>query len=163
MISFKLLVPILFNYQRIFLLGLMSVFWASLSLPSQPDSCIPLSLIGGKGHEVEKKVTIPAIPGIFAHNWNTDWSIPNYTRFHSYKAVVVSEQGGIFDVKMYLKYSDETADPFYEQSNLELDAGVPLNIDVTSRRREQPYQVNLLVGGVKATGNKYRASVYACH
>lgn len=140
----------------------MTVFWEGFSLPTKAESCIPLSVIGGKGHEVEKTVTIPAIPGFFAHNWNTDWAIPTDTKFNNYKAVVISDSDGIFDVKMYLKYSDETSDPFYEQKNIELTANDPLKIKITGRRKEQPYQVNLLVGGMKASGYKYRASVYGC-
>ena len=140
----------------------MGFVWSNFSLPSKAESCIPLSVIGGKGNEVEKTVTIPAVPGFFAHNWNTDWSIPNHTTFHNYKAVVVSDKGGSFDVKMYLKYSDETADPFYEQENVKIAANDPLKIEITSRRREQPYQVNLLVGGIQASGYKYRAYVYGC-
>ena len=162
MLKSKCLTPIFFHSKRILVVGLMGAFGNSLSLPSKAESCIPLSLIGGKGHVVEKTVTIPAIPGIFAHNWNTDWSIPNHSKFRNYKAVVVSDAGGVFDVKMYLKYSDETADPFYEQSNLKLSASELLKVEMIGRRREQPYQVNLLVGGVKASGKQYRASVYAC-
>ena len=162
MLESKILFPRLFPSKRLLMLGLIGLCWSVFSSPSKAESCIPLSLIGGKGHEVEKIVTIPAIPGFFAHNWNTDWSIPNHTLFRNYKAVVVSEDGGTFDVKMYLKYSDETADPFYEQNNVEIVASEPLKIEITSRRREQPYQINLLVGGIQASGHKYRASVYAC-
>jgi hypothetical protein len=162
MLNPKILSLRLFHSQHIFLVGLMGIFWGNFSLPGKAESCIPLSVIGGKGHEVEKTVTIPAIPGFFAHNWNTDWAIPTDTKFKNYKAVVISDSDGIFDVKMYLKYSDETSDPFYEQKNIELTANDPLNIKITGRRQEQPYQVNLLVGGMKASGYKYRASVYGC-
>ena len=162
MLKSKIVLPILFRSKHLLMVGLMGLFWSSFSLPTKAESCVPLSVIGGKGHEVEKTVTIPAIPGFFGHNWNTDWAIPNHTKFSNYKAVVLSDKGGIFDVKMYLKYSDETADPFYEQNNIELAASEPLKIEAIGRRREQPYQVNLLVGGIKASGNKYRASVYGC-
>lgn len=38
-------------------------------------------------------------------------------------------------------------------------ACVPKNISATSGRREQTYQLNIFVGGVKSIRNQYRASV----
>ncbi len=149
-------------YKHIFTIGLISVSVTNFVLPVQAQKCIPLSLVGGKGNEVEKKVTIPSVFPFSRNNWNTDWSIPNTQKFRSYKAIIVSDEGGIFDVKMYLKYSDETADPFYEQNDLELLPQEPLDIKINGRRKEQPYQVNLLMGGIEAAGNQYRASVFGC-
>ena len=104
------------------IIGFIIVGLSFLKLPSQAQTkCTPLPLVGGKGSEVDKTITAPTIPGPFgikiaSDNWNTDWSIPNPQIFKSYKVEMISEEGGTFTVKMYLKYSDETADPFYERN-----------------------------------------------
>lgn len=154
-------------HKIIFFLGWVITFLTTANIPVKAQKCTPLPLVGGKGTEVEKTITTPSIPGPFgiqiaSDNWNTDWAIPNTKRFRSYKARIISDEGGTFNIKMYLKYSDDTADPFYEQNDFELDAKKPLEIKTTSRRQEQPYQLNIFVGGIKSIGSQYRASVFGC-
>jgi hypothetical protein len=69
-----------------------------------------LSLLGGQGSEVTKTVSPPTIPGPFGikvtrNNWNTDWAVPGGRKFKSFVTTIVSEDGGSFDIRMFLKYS----------------------------------------------------------
>ena len=147
--------------------GVITTLITSATLPAYAQQCTPLPLVGGVGTEVKKTITTPSIPGPFGikvarDNWNTDWSVPNPQRFTSYKATIVSESTSDYSIKMYLKYPDETADLYYEQNDITVQAGKPLELKTSSRRNEQPYQVNLFVGGISSVGNEYRASVYGC-
>jgi hypothetical protein len=144
-------------------IGLLTTFLTGWNLPTRAEKCVPLSVVGGSGNEVTKTVTMTRIPGFFRDNWNTDWAIPNTNRFSSYKAVIVSTQEGQFDIKMYLKYSDGTADPFYEQNNFTINPKNPLKVEINSRRREQPYQLNMSIGGLNAVGYEYKAYAYGCN
>ena len=144
-------------------LGLLNI----ANSPVQAQRCTTLPLVGGVGTKVEKTITTPSIPGPFgikiaSDNWNTDWSVPNSRTYNNYKATIVSETTGSYSIKLYLKYADETADLFYEQNDITLQAGKPLEISATSRRRDQPYQVNVFVGGISSVGNNYTASVVGC-
>lgn len=119
----------------------------SVSLPAKSQACTLLALVGGEGSEVEKTIYIPTIPGLFGvritrNNWNTDWIVPPAQQFKSFAATIVSQEGGVFDIRMYLKYSDETEDKFYDVSNSRLNAGEPLELRAIPRHNEQPYQVN---------------------
>ena len=150
-----------------FSIALIFTFWAGLSLPAKAEKCVALPLVGGEGTEVEKTITTPSIPGPFGikvttDNWNTDWAIPNSKKFNSYRATIVSEEGGNFIIKMYLKYSDDTADSFYDKSETTLSPKQPLIVNTKSSREEQPYQLNIFVGGVQSIGNKYKATVFGC-
>ena len=139
----------------------------SLAMPANAQTCTPLQLVGGEGSEVTKTVTVPTIPGPFGiritrNNWNTDWAVPGGQRFQRFAVTMVSEDGGKFDIRLYLKYSDQTADQFYEVNNEQLKPTVPLELTATSRPDDQPYQVNLFVGGVESIGDTYTASVEGC-
>lgn len=142
-------------------LGLASPAWA--------QTCQPLAVVGGEGSEVVKEISPPAVPFVpfipFAktrNNWNTDWAVPGGAQFREFIATITAEEGGKFDIEMYLKYSDQTADLFYDQNNFELGAGEPLEITATARPEEQPYQVNLYIGGIDAVGKDITASVVGC-
>jgi hypothetical protein len=138
-----------------------------LTSSSQAETCTPLSLVGGQGSEVDKTVSQPTIPGPFGidithNNWNTDWAVSGNNNYKYFIATIVSEQGGSFDIKMYLKYSNQTATEFYNTSGVQLKAGKPLKIEATPRPDDEPYQVNLFIGGLNHIGNNYKASVVGC-
>ena len=139
----------------------------SFPLSTQAETCTPLSLVGGQGSEVTKTVSQPTIPGPFGiditrNNWNTDWAVPSERNFRRFVATIVSENGGSFDIKMYLKYSDQTTGEFYNTDGVQLNPGKPLTIDATPRPEDEPYQVNLFVGGLEHIGSSYKASVVGC-
>jgi hypothetical protein len=139
----------------------------TLDSPSRAESCTLLPLVGGQGSEVTKTVTTPTIPGPFGlqitrNNWNTDWAVPGNQQFSRFIVTMASAQGGQFNIRMYLKYSDQTAGEFYNTEGVPLKPGQPLTIEATSRSGDDPYQVNLFVGGLSSIGKTYTASVMGC-
>ncbi len=139
----------------------------SLDLPVQAQTCTPISVVGGQGNEVTKTVAQPTIPGplginITRNNWNTDWAVPGNANFRRFVATITSNDRGPFDIKMYLKYSDQTADEFFNQQGVELTPGTPLKIEAAPRPEDSPYQVNLFVNGIASLGRTYTASVVGC-
>jgi hypothetical protein len=145
----------------------ISAILLSVQLPTQAQTCTPLSLVGGQGSEVTKTVSGPTIPGPFGikvkrNNWNTDWAVPGGRKFKSFVATIVSEDGGSFDIRMFLKYSDQTAGEFFNQNGTQLEPGKPLKIEATPRPEDNPFQVNIFVNGLSAIGQTYRASVVGC-
>lgn len=126
------------------------------------ETCTPLELVGGQGSSVTKTVTIPSL-GITRTNWNTDWSVPSNRQFKRFEAQITSEKNNSYKIEMYLKYSDGTASEFYNTNEVRIMADTPLEIEATPRPKKQPYQVNLLIGGLKATGQTYTAQVVGCY
>ncbi|NET33202.1 MAG: hypothetical protein F6K19_14480 [Cyanothece sp. SIO1E1] len=145
----------------------ISVALLGVNLPARSETCYDLPLVGGEGSEVAKSVSPPGIPGpfgirAFRDNWNTDWVVISGKKFKRFVATLASEGGGSFDINLFLKYSDETNDEFYDENDHRLEAGESLAIEATPRINRQPYQVNLRVGGLDNIGNSYTASVVAC-
>lgn len=138
-----------------------------LPLATRAETCMPISVVGGQGSEVTKTVSPPTIPGPFGitishNNWNTDWAVPGDRYFQRFIATITAEKGGEFDIRMYLKYSDQTADESYNVQAYQLEPQQPLTIKGMPRPNNQPYQINLFVGGLKATDKTYKASVQGC-
>ena len=145
----------------------ISAIFLSVQLPTLAQTCTPLSLVGGQGSEVTKTVSGPTIPGPFGikikrNNWNTDWAVPGRRKFKSFVGTIVSDNGGSFDIRMFLKYSDQTAEEFFNQNGTRLEPGKPLRIEATPRLQDSPFQVNIFVNGLSAIGLTYRASVVGC-
>lgn len=154
-------------FYRSTVLGILASI-LSLNLPVQAQTCTPLSLVGGTGSEITKTVAQPTIPGPFGvkitrNNWNTDWAIPGGKNLSRYVTTVTSSDGGTFDIRLFLKYSDQSEDEFFNSNQMTLAAGQPLTIEATPRSvKDQPFQVNLFVNGVASIGETYTASVVGC-
>jgi hypothetical protein len=139
-----------------------------LQFPVKAETCQPIPLVGGEGSTVTKTVSQPTIPTLFGvditrNNWNTDWAVPTKNSdFRRYLVKVSSSEGGSFDVKMYLKYSDQTADEFFDKQNINITPDQPLKIESAPRENAQPYQVNLFVGSLQSLGKTYTAEVMGC-
>lgn len=141
-------------------------------LPRFPQSCQPISIVGGTGSEVTKTTTIPGLPiplplpiGVGARtrdNWNTDWVVPTNQTFRTFMVVLMPRHNARYSISMYLKYGDDTADKFYDRTT-QLPANEPLVIEAEPRLDFQPYQVNVRVGGVDSVGVRYTVAVAACH
>jgi hypothetical protein len=149
-------------------LGLLSLSIALNSPARSADTCTPISLVGGQGSEVTKTVSPPTVPGplgikITRNNWNTDWAVPGGRRFRRFVATVSSPDGGSFDIRLFLKYSDQTADELFNTDSLRIEPGKPLTIEAMVREQDQPYQVNLFANGINHIGNTYTASVVGCY
>jgi hypothetical protein len=142
-------------------------------LEASAETCVPIPLVGGKGDRVIKTVSPPTIPAgplgmlgidITNNNWNTDWALPGEGKpFQRFIISIVSSDVGPFEIRAYLKYSDQTADRFFNQEAIQIPDDKPLLIKAFPRPNEQPYQVNLFVAGVEALGKSYSATVVGCY
>ncbi|MEO0538854.1 MAG: hypothetical protein AAF215_33970 [Cyanobacteria bacterium P01_A01_bin.123] len=128
---------------------------------AQAQSCVPLGVVEGESTEVTKVVSPPGL-FVLQSNWNTDFIVPSNGNFTEFVATVVSTDGTIYDIDVNLKYSDNTVDMPYSRRSINLVENEPLEISVPSRVGENPFQVNLRVGGIEAEGNTYTASVMGC-
>ena len=144
---------------------------ASLPLSAQ-NRCSLLKVVGGEANQtvVSKKVSPPGafIPVPFVtpkirNNWNTDFEVPSNVSFTKYIAKIesISTKKATFSTSMFLKYSNDTADETYK-GDIQLTPGQSTELRANPRRGEQPYQVNLLIGGFNAVGHSYKLSVRGC-
>lgn len=128
--------------------------------PAIAQTCTPLEVVGGNGAtHVRKTVTLPGVLFIDS-NWNTDFVVT--VPYSYYVATVVSHSGNPYDVQVFLKYPDGTADESYSAENLSIAQNAPLVITAEPRARSNPFQVNVEVGGLNAEGNTYSAYVSGC-
>jgi hypothetical protein len=127
------------------------------------QDCTPLDVIGAQGTEVTKTVSAPGII-LTRDNWNTDFVVPNNNGFWRYVAILTSESDkkANFTVEMFLKYGNGTSDKTFE-GNVGLEPGESREIVSSPRIEQQPYQVNLSVGGIGSVGKAYRLSVQGCN
>ncbi|WP_342596978.1 hypothetical protein VKI21_15910 [Cyanobacterium aponinum UTEX 3222] len=156
------------NINSLSIVSFLGIFFA-LQIPVSAENCTPIPLVGGQGSTVTKTVSTPTIPAPFGinitrNNWNTDWAVPsNNNTFRRYLVEISSNDGGPFDIRIYLKYSDQTADQFFNQEAVNIVTNKPLKIESTPRPDAQPYQVNLFVGGLESLGKTYTAIVMGCY
>jgi hypothetical protein len=155
-------------FSRIAALGLLASF-LGLSLPVQAQNCVPIPLVGKpQTNEVTKTVAQPTLPGPFGvkitrNNWNTDWAVSSNADFSRYVATITARDGGTFDIRLFLKYSDQTEDEYFNNREQRLVAGETLTIEARPRSaQDQPFHVNLFVNGIPALGRTYTASVVGC-
>ncbi|PSF30985.1 hypothetical protein C7H19_23455 [Aphanothece hegewaldii CCALA 016] len=157
-------------FERVTILGILASF-LSLNLPVQAETCTPIPVAGSQDNTITKKVSPPTIPAgplgivgvdVVRNNWNTDWAIPGDIAFRRFVVTLNSNDGGPFEIRMYLKYSDQTAGEFFNSESVQFQAGKPLILEATPRPEDEPYQVNLFVNGVEAIDRTYTASVVGC-
>ena len=130
--------------------GLLSLSAVLLSshLPAAAQNCRPLSLLGGEGSEVTKTVSQPTVPGPFGvtitrNNWNTDWAVPGGRSFQRFIVTVSVPRAASFDIRLFLKYSDQTNEEFFNTNGVRIEPDKPLTITATVRANDQPFLVNL--------------------
>lgn len=151
----------LLNQSNLKFLGLSMVL-CLISTPSvQAQVCRPLKLIGGEGTRVKKTVS-PISTLITNNNWNTDFAVPGGVPFSRYVATIVPENNANYDLKLNLKYSDNTSSEFYNQNNVAVKVRKPINMTAETGTQSEPYQINVFVGGISAIGNTYTVSVLGC-
>jgi hypothetical protein len=141
-------------------------------LPSSPASsapqsvpvCTPLKVVGGIGTSVTKAVSPPA-PGLFSrNNWNTDFTVPNGANFSKYIANLnaLSSTGRNFKVQMNLKYPNGTNGQEFDSWVL-LAGGQSQQFTARPRVDMQPFQINMVVGGLDAMNTEYTLTVSGCN
>ncbi|WP_225902708.1 hypothetical protein [Pseudanabaena sp. PCC 6802] len=133
----------------------------SMTSGVEARNCRPLEVVGGAGTVVEKKIT-PGGTLLTNDNWNTDFAVPSGTNFNLYTATITPKDNANYAIKLFLKYSNNTLDKFYDQTT-PLKKGKPLVITGEPRARESPYQINVLVGGLEAIGTEYLLTVSGCY
>jgi hypothetical protein len=133
------------------------------------DRCVPIPLVGGEGNTVTKRVSGPTIPGpipgvdLTRNNRNTDWSVRGGSKRYRYFVVTInSNDEGPFDIRFFLKYSDQTTGEFFNNQRTIIQPKQPLVVRADVRPNDKPYQVNLFVNGVQGIGKTYTASVVGC-
>ncbi len=147
-------------------MGIIAVISAGLgyatlarNLPVQAQTCYALRVVGAQSTQVQKKVSAPGT--LFSRsNWNTDFAVPSGQSFSRFVATVLPQNGGEYKVQMALKYNNNTADQVYNQT-VTLPEKKPFTISGATRNNATPYQVNVSVGGLAATGNSYTVSACA--
>jgi hypothetical protein len=143
-------------------LGVASILLGlSFASSAQAETCAALNVIGGTGTEVKKTVS-PVSTLVSNNNWNTDFAIPSGSTFNRYVATIVPENNANYDVKLILKYSDNSSSGAYRKDNVAVKVGQPLRLVGTPRANSDPFQVNVFVGGINAIGNTYTVSVLGC-
>jgi len=135
------------------------------SLPVQAETCQALMPVGGNNTTVTKTVSQPSIP-LFGpiglnNDWNTDFIVESNANYKNYKVILLPTSNGEYSIRTYLKYSDNTADNFYDQKP-SLTANKPLVITGFPRSQQQPYQVNVFVGDLVSLGKGYQVTVEGC-
>jgi hypothetical protein len=155
------------NPYRLAFLTLVSCLCLSTT-EVKAETCTPLQLVGGEGSRVTKTVSQPTIPGpwginITGNNWNTDWAVPGGRMWKNFKVKVTSEQEQSFNVRMFLKFADQTSEEGYNQTAVVISPTKPLSVRLKPKNNQQPFQVNLFVGDVKNIGQTYTAEVSACY
>jgi hypothetical protein len=140
---------------------LLGVAFTSPIESVKAQTCVPLKVIGGNGTKVKKTVS-PLSTLVTNNNWNTDFAVPGGRSFNRYVATIVPENNANYDVKLNLKYSDNTSNESDRQDNIAVKARQPLRLEGIPRSQSEPFQVNVFVGGNSATGNTYTLSVSGC-
>ncbi|WP_223342640.1 MULTISPECIES: hypothetical protein [unclassified Synechocystis] len=142
-----------------------------LASPGHAETCVPIPLVGGQGNSVTKTVAVPTIPAgplgmlginITRNNWNTDWAVPGRTVFKKFVMTITSAESNPFDIRMFLKYSDQTATELFNQQGFVFKPNTPLEIVGNATAEDQPYQVNLFVNGLDSLGKTYTATLVGC-
>jgi hypothetical protein len=125
--------------------------------PVQAQNCSALRAVESQSTQIDKKVSAPGAI-VSRSNWNTDFVVPSEQVFSRFFVTVLPKNGGEYKVQMALKYNNNTSDQVYNQT-VKLPERKPFTISGVKRANATPYQVNVSVGGLAATGNSYTVSV----
>ncbi|MGK7910347.1 MAG: hypothetical protein AB4050_02530 [Synechococcus sp.] len=131
-----------------------------------PEGCTALPVIGGEGTEVTKTASPGRVPNLyliwFAPNWNTDFEVLEEANYSRYYAAVLSEDIGNYDIEMFLKYEDGTADLVHEEDRYPMSEQHLHVFSGEPRAEVQPYEVNLEIGGPGTVQDTYSLQVFGC-
>jgi hypothetical protein len=157
------------NFQKALIatgIGLVSAAFVGPKLVNSDPAiaqrnCTPLEVVGAFETNIEKTVSPPST-GITQSNWNTDFVVSDNYDADRFFARIVAEDAGEYDIEVYLKYPDDTADEVFNEEAVDLEAGESIIIPAYPRVSQDPYQVNVEVGGIQALGHTYWVSVEGC-
>jgi hypothetical protein len=143
-------------------------FFGFFPLTTKAETCMPLPVVGGEGSEITKTISHPNIPGpagirIARNNWNTDWAVPGGKNFRNFVATITSETNNTFNIRVYLKFSDQTSTRIFRSKDVEIGPKNPLVVRAEATPNDQPFQVNVWAGGLPNIGKTYTALVVGCY
>jgi hypothetical protein len=118
----------------------------------------PLQVVEGDGTQVRKHVSLPGTL-ITDNNWNTDFAVPGNSNFQRYETIITPQKNAKYNIRVNLKYSDDTYDEAYNARGVHLHKGEPLIITAAPRSNMTPYQINVNVGDLSSLGNPYTVKV----
>jgi FecR protein len=125
------------------------------------QTCTTLPVLGIKTEKetvVQKTVEWSPISG---GNRDTDFIIPSDQSFQRFWVKIVSQKLERGDIRVYLKYKDDTPGQFFAQQSVEqADTKYTLAIP---RSGNYPYQVNVRIGDLTLIGKSYILSVDGCN
>ncbi|MGK7908922.1 MAG: hypothetical protein AB4040_17075 [Synechococcus sp.] len=131
-----------------------------------PEGCTALPAIGAESTEVTKTASPGRVPNLaliwFGPNWNTDFVVPEEAVYSRYYASVLSQDIGNYDIEMYLKYQDGTADLVHEEDKFPMSEQHLHVFSGEPRSGTQPYEVNLKIGGPGTVQDTYTIQVLGC-
>lgn len=131
---------------------------------AQSNRCIPLQVVDGYQNQTVVQKNVSGASALFVQsNWNTDFVVPANRSFRSFvgKVQATDGLGRSFELQMNLKYANGSVTQAY-------NASVPLKPNQSQtmtgypQANMQPYQVNMVVGGVDAFNTNYVLTVSAC-
>ncbi|NJK34422.1 MAG: hypothetical protein HC919_05425 [Oscillatoriales cyanobacterium SM2_2_1] len=144
-------------------------FWTAVALGSTMvvsapvwANCIPLPVVGGSGTRITKKLS-PGGTLVTGDNWNTDFVVPTDRVFSRFVVTVTPRNQGSYSLNFYLKYPDNSADRFFSREPITLEKDRPVRqVGRVRSPKDQPFQVNVFVGGFEAIGNTVQIQVDGC-
>ena len=143
-------------------LGLATVITGlGMGSPASAQTCQSLEDVGSGETEVTKTVSTFGVLFVRS-NWHTDFAVPGGTNFRYFVATILPIDGDNYDIDVNLKYSDDTIDQAYTVRSSALTEGQPLRVRASSRSGDDPFQINVRVGGSQAEGSAYTVSVVGC-
>jgi len=146
---------------QILILSLGLGVMARVETAQAKEVCRLLEAVGG-GTEVTKTVS-PGGTLFTGDNWNTDFVVPTDRFYDRFEVRVVPQNDANYSMNFYLKYPNNTADKFFSREATPMQRNQPVIAKANPRARtEQPFQVNVFVGGTEAIGTVYTATVLAC-
>jgi hypothetical protein len=118
--------------------------------------------VGGNGTQVTKKLS-PGGTLLTSDNWNTDFVVPTDRVFSRFVVTVTPRNEGSYTLNFYLKYPDNSSDRFYSREALSLQRDKPVRqVGRVRSPKDQPFQINVFVGGFEAIGNTVQIAVDGC-
>ncbi len=136
--------------------GFVSPFLTTSSAQAQEGNCEYFKEVTTDQTEIRKKIQDTLVR---RNNWNTDFAIPAGKKYDFFVGKMTPENTDNYEVSIHLKYPNGTSDTVYSR-NVQLDRGEGYSLTFQTPTSNQPYQVNVRVGG--ANNNAYNISVLGC-
>ncbi len=143
-----------------FSLSLTSLFYNPVAINAQPamddGKCEYFKEVTTDKTEIRKQIQDTLVR---RNNWNTDFAIPTGKKYDFFVGKMTPENTASYDISIHLKYPNGTSDTVYSR-NVQMERGEGYSLTFQTPTANQPYQVNVRVGG--ANNNAYNISILGC-